>query len=477
MKNDFHDHENPREVERLHQELRCLHEVQEQTSRSEDLYRTIFETAGTAIITIDSDTTIRLANSNFEKLSGYSKLELEGIMKWTVFIAEEDLERMKTYHEQRRIDQTLAPSEYEFRFVDRSGRKKDILLNIAMIPGTQQSVASCMDITARKNFEEALRLSEENYRNILSTIQEVYYEVDLKGNFTFFNPMAWKALGYAEEELTNMNFRKYMDTDNIRKVFDVYHKVYMSGESVTAMEFDAIKANGERLPAEASVSLRKDAHGEVIGFKGVVRDISRRKESETAMRRSEERYRLMAENSSDVIWTLSLDGMLTYISPSIKAFSGYDPDELIGKGIDKILTPESCSFVNNTLMRELVAKSEKHGQAGRFELIMKTRDGTIKNIEVSTTWILNDKREPVGLQGSTRDITERKQAEEALRRSEEKYRNILASIQEGYFETELQGHFTFFNDSFCAMVGYPPEEVKGCSYKKIRRRGDGPQDL
>jgi len=464
MKVETDVHANGQELEQLRQELRRILELQEKSTHSEDLYRTIFETAGTAIITIDSDTTIRLANSNFEKLSGYSKQELEGVMKWTVFIAPDDIERMKAHHERRRIDPLLAPSEYEFRFVNRTGQTRDILLNIAMIPGTSQSVASCMDITARKHVEEALRRSEENYRNILSTIQEVYYEVDLKGNFTFFNPMTWKALGYSEEELTKMNFRNFMDAHNIQKVFDAYHRVYITGEPEQAVEFEAIRANKEKLPAEASVSLRKDSSDRVIGFKGVVRDISARRESEMALRSSEERYRLLAENSSDVIWTLSLDGLLTYISPSIKAFSGYDPEELLGKGVDAILTPESSAFVKKTLTRELGNTSGKRGQAGQFELRHFTRDGTVKDIEVSTTWILNERKEPVGLQGSTRDVTGRRQAEEALRRSEEKYRNILESIQEGYFEVDLKGRFTFFNDSFCSMVGYLPDEVMGSSY-------------
>ncbi|HOJ15493.1 MAG TPA: PAS domain S-box protein, partial [Deltaproteobacteria bacterium] len=275
----------------------------------EELYRVVFETAGTAIIVIDEDTTILLANSHFEKLSGYSKEELEGRMSWTAFIAAEDVGRMKEYHEARRKDPGSAPQQYEFVFVDRSGGKRDILLNVSLIPGTGRSVASCMDITERKEAERFLKKSEQNYRNILESIQEAYYEVDLEGNFTFFNARAWQELGYPEGRLLGMNFRQYIHPDDVDKVFEVYHKVFVTGRPEGQVTFTVITHEGKAMPVETSVSLRKDETGRVVGFKGVVRDVSVRAAYEAALRESEERYRLLAENSSDVIWTLSLEGV------------------------------------------------------------------------------------------------------------------------------------------------------------------------
>ncbi|MBN2299255.1 MAG: PAS domain S-box protein, partial [Deltaproteobacteria bacterium] len=149
-------------------------EAEDRLRRSEELYRAIFETAGTAIIIIDDDTTIHLANTNFQRLSGYSREELEGKMSWTEFIAPQDLELMRTYHKQRRTDPSSSPLKYEFHFVNRSGETRNILLNVDMIPGTSRSVASCMDITERICAEKALRKSEQSYRNIIETIQEAY---------------------------------------------------------------------------------------------------------------------------------------------------------------------------------------------------------------------------------------------------------------------------------------------------------------
>ena len=124
---------------------------------SEEKYRTIFETTGTATVIIEEDTIISLANREFEKLSGYSKEEVEGKKSWTEFVVKDDLERMKEYHRLRRVNPDLAPRNYECRFIDREGNIKNTLLTIDVIPGTKKSVASLSDVTDRKKAEEKIK--------------------------------------------------------------------------------------------------------------------------------------------------------------------------------------------------------------------------------------------------------------------------------------------------------------------------------
>jgi len=141
---------------------------------SEEKYRTIFETSGTAAIIIEEDTTISLANKEFEKLSGYSKKELEGKKSWTEFIVQDDLEKMKEYHRMRRIDPNATPRNYECRCIDRQGNVKDILMTVDIISGTKQSVASLLDVTERQRAENCIhQLYSENLRQ-LKTISMLY---------------------------------------------------------------------------------------------------------------------------------------------------------------------------------------------------------------------------------------------------------------------------------------------------------------
>ncbi|HOS96178.1 MAG TPA: PAS domain S-box protein [Deltaproteobacteria bacterium] len=261
--------------------------AQDELKRSGELYRTIFENTGTASILIAKDTTILLANSNFEKLTGYSKQEMEGRMSWTVFIVEEDLQMMKKFHELRRKDPALAPTSYEFRLKNRFGGVRDIFLTVDMIPGTSESIASCMDITERKRAEAELRRSEERYRNILDNMEEAYYEVDLKGNILFVNPATCRMIGYPEDEILAKSFRDFMDKENIKAVYDTFNRLFRTGESATLFDWEFIRKNGEKLVVESSVYLIRDAGGTPTGFMGIGRDITERKKAEEEKKRLE----------------------------------------------------------------------------------------------------------------------------------------------------------------------------------------------
>jgi len=124
---------------------------------SEDMYRTIFENTGTATSISEENTTISLANTQFEKLSGYKKEEIEDRKSWTEFIAKDDLERMLQYHKLRRLHPKAAPKNYEFKFINRQGELRNIYITVDVIPGTKKSVLSFMDITELKRAEQEIR--------------------------------------------------------------------------------------------------------------------------------------------------------------------------------------------------------------------------------------------------------------------------------------------------------------------------------
>ena len=148
------------EVVKLVEQLRDItsrKRAEEALQQSREYYRTIFETTGAAQVIIEEDTTISLANSRFEELTGYSREEIEGKKTWTEFVHPDDLEWMKVQHHLRRRDPGAAAKEYECRFIDAQGGIRHVLLSVDLIPNTTQSVASLLDITERKRNEEMLK--------------------------------------------------------------------------------------------------------------------------------------------------------------------------------------------------------------------------------------------------------------------------------------------------------------------------------
>lgn len=139
---------------------------------SKNIYQTIFETTGTATMINEADTSLFMVNRQFEKMSGYRKEEVEGKKRWTEFFSEGDLDRMMEYHHIRRIDPTAIPDCYEARFVDKNGLIHDVVLNIAVIPGTTKSVVSISDISdlrrAERDEEITRRRLDEALTRVLS---------------------------------------------------------------------------------------------------------------------------------------------------------------------------------------------------------------------------------------------------------------------------------------------------------------------
>jgi len=418
----FDDNGEVVEIQAVGEDITERRWAENELRSSVERYRTIFENTGTATIIIEEDTTISLANAHFEALSGYCRDELEWKKSWTEFIVKQDLEKMKRYHVLRRIDHVSVPREYEFGFINRQGEIRDIVLNVRMIPGTRQSVASCLDITERKKVEVALRQSEEKYRSILEDMEDSYYEVDLVGNLTFFNPSTIKTIGYDYEEFTGKNFKEIMDEANAEKVFEVFHRVFLTGESARECDWVLIRKSGERIIVETSVSLRRDPSGNIIGFRGIVRDVTGRKLAQDALSKSEQRYRMLAENVREVIWTMDYDLNTTYVSPSVEYLLGYSYQEVKALRLKDILTPESFSLARSRLKKEFKREDmERRNDPFWYitlELQHVRKDGSKVWAEVTLNQQLNEEGVPIGLIGVTRDVSERKTAEDEKRRLE-----------------------------------------------------------
>lgn len=139
------------------------------------------------------------------------------------------------------------------------------------------------ELEGRKELEDTLTRqvqSEEKYRIILESIEDGYFEVDIEGNFTFFNEALCRIAGLPRNELMGMNNRDYTTPETARKMYQVFNKVFLTGKSTKEFDWEIIRKNGTKRNVEASVALIKNSGGEPVGFRGIVRDVTERKETE-----------------------------------------------------------------------------------------------------------------------------------------------------------------------------------------------------
>jgi PAS domain S-box-containing protein len=262
----------------------------------------------------------------------------------------------------------------------------------------------------QKRAEEVLHESEEKYRNILNSIEDGYHEVDLKGNFAFVTSSMVNILGYEESELIGTNYRKYMGELDAKNVFKAYNEVYRTGipSKLTGWEF--IRKDGTKIAAEGSVSLMK-SKGQVIGFRGIIRDVTDKKKAEDTLRKSEEYFRAITENASDIILVVDKKGTITYASPSVDHILGLKPEELIGKSSLDLIVPEDFQRAVNDFGKAVLTEGVLVPNAFR----VRHKDGSERVLEgVGKNLFKNPS--VAGFVMNVRDVTERKRAEAEMER-------------------------------------------------------------
>ena len=274
--------------------------------------------------------------------------------------------------------------------------------------------------------ETALQESEAKYHRMIENIGDGYYEVDLAGNFTFFNDTMARITGYPRRELMGMNNRQIMDEYNARRVYEVFNKVFVTGIAAKAFDWELVRKNGDKCTLEVSVSLRKSAQGKPVGFSGIARDISHRKMMERALRESEEKYRTIIENIEDGYYEVDLAGNFTFFNDSMCRLTSYTRDEMMGRNYRQIMDETNAKRVYNVF--NTVYITQLSTRAVDWELLR--RDASKRYIEVSVSLRKNLNGEPIGFMGIARDITERKKNEQTLLAREEDLRTKTNNLEE-----------------------------------------------
>ncbi|MFZ2633174.1 MAG: PAS domain S-box protein [Desulfosalsimonadaceae bacterium] len=265
----------------------------EQFIAGSDFYRLLADSITDVIWVLDANALcIAYAAPSVERLLGYTPGEVMALPLNTLMPESSMAVILSVIQEE--TDKLLArmaePRTLEIRMFHKNGGIVWVECPARFIRDSEDRIIGIIgvarDCTERKNAAEALRVSEGRYRTILENIEEGYCEVDLAGNFVFANHSACTLLGYPEPELLGLNFRQLVDAETAERVFQAFSNVFQTGEPVKDFDYEVIRKDGTRRQVEIAVTLIRDQENRPVGFRGIGRDITTRKQAELQLKKA-----------------------------------------------------------------------------------------------------------------------------------------------------------------------------------------------
>jgi PAS domain S-box-containing protein len=347
------------------------------------------------------------------------------------------------------------------------------------------------DITERKRAEEALRESEQKYRLLVEQLPAITYTAALDEASTtlYVSPQVQQILGVSPDNYKADPdlWRKLLHPDDLSRVIKAVEAIHKTGVPFSC-EYRMIAQDGRIVWVRDEAGIVKDVNGKPLYLQGVMYDITAAKQTEAALRESEEEYRGLAERSFDMIFSTDTEGFNTYISLASERIFGFKPEEMVGKHFTQFLTPPSQQKAIQHFREDV--KGLKTPDVIQLEAVKK--DGSHIVIEISHTTLVRDGIS-FGTQGIIRDVTdrikaqqelqeahdklesrvqqrtaelagaveklqkeiaERKRAEESLRQAEERFRTIFENAVVGIYRTTPDGQIQMANPAIVKLMGY-----------------------
>ena len=396
-------------TERISQREKALRE-------SEQQFRTVFENSAVGMVLTGIDGSLLKVNRAFCKMLGFSESELCAL-NFVDITHPDDLPISKE------CVRCLLSGERNTYYMDKRYLKKDgqytwtivsTILHKDINNNPLYFITHLQDISERRQAEEALREREEMIRALIETSKDWIWAIDLEGIHTYCNHAVKEILGYRPDEIVGNNSLDLIFEDD-RKVIE--QKLPRWIQKKTGWNNLLIrwkhKGGGIRYLESNAVPILS-ADQEISGFRGVDRDITERKQTEEALQKSEQHYKILADNVTDVIWTADMNLRYTYLSPSIKYLVGFTVEEQISKTVEQMITPTSYDLVRKVFAEELVIEETEKKELHRtrtLEIEQFCKDGSTIWTESKMTFLRDQNNRAVGILGVTRDISERKRAD------------------------------------------------------------------
>jgi PAS domain S-box-containing protein len=272
--------------ERLKQYIAERKGMEDSLWRLQKRYQTILESIEDGYYESDLEGNLNFFNDSLCRILGYPRNELVG-MNIRHFSDEKTENRVSQAIE--KVTLTGKPAKaLHFEIIKKDGIRRQLEASVSVVKDTGDQPIGLRgiirDITARRWMEKELRESEKRYRTILESIEDGYYEVDIAGNFTFFNEALCRMFGYSGEELMGMNNRDYMSPEESKRAYKIFKDIYRTGKSTRIVDWKLKRKDGNIIYIESSASLIRNSKGRPTGFRGIARDITERKKMEEVIK-------------------------------------------------------------------------------------------------------------------------------------------------------------------------------------------------
>jgi len=395
-------------------------QAEEALRQSEEKYRLLVNTVPAVVFKGYADWNVDFFDEKIEELTGYSQSEFNSRrMKWSEVILEEDRESAKKAFVQALKTNRSYVREYRIRKKNGEMRWLQSRGKIICHPnGTIDYITGVFfDITKQKEMEEALRAERNRLETITRHMGAGLAVIDRDYRVVWANEILREDFGDCIGTPCYSTLHQSLEicpTCGVRDIFE-------AGLNKTVHEHQNTDIHGNKIWSEIITTPIQAEKGEVVAALQLLVPITERKRAEEALRKSENLYRLLAENVRDVIWTADLDQKITFVSPSAQLLSGHSPEEIMSTPLEDLFTEASLDLARQTLAEAVSSLKQGTPDLSRtwtLEVEIICKDGSTLWTEVKASFLRDAEGLPVGILGVSRDIRKRKSAEQALRRRE-----------------------------------------------------------